>query len=190
MMYHMLPLVDYEATSAGFCLFNFPQDNQSSLQMLSSNVLPLAEPGPAIILAELGKEWAQATLEVMSAPFLSRQCFVAPSPPSRQYCREMIFLSRVVPVRGDRDYPSLLQHWQNKITRTNLGWVIITQEWMALLDIGPLCLSREVIVLLLLSCCDGINDQDKTIILLPLSYTSHHPKKEKSLLLLKARNNI
>ena len=61
---------------------------------------------------------------------------------------------------------------------------------MALLDIGPLCLSREVIVLLLLSCCDGINDQDKTIILLPLSYTSHHPKKEKSLLLLKARNNI
>ena len=78
MMYHMLPLVDYEATSAGFCLFNFPQDNQSWLQMLSSNVLPLAEPGPAIILAELGKEWAQATLEVMSAPFLSRQCFVAP----------------------------------------------------------------------------------------------------------------
>ena len=28
-MYHMLPLVDYEATSAGFFLFNFPQDNQS-----------------------------------------------------------------------------------------------------------------------------------------------------------------
>ena len=53
MMYHMLPLVDYEATSAGFWLFHFPQDNQSSLQMLSSNVLPLAVPGSTIILTDL-----------------------------------------------------------------------------------------------------------------------------------------
>ena len=85
----------------------------------------------------------------------------------------------------------MLQHWQNKITRTNLGkngLSLHRNEWPSW--ILGLCLSREVIVLLLLSCCDGINDQDKTIILLPLSYTSHHPKKEKSLLLLKARNNI
>ena len=30
-----------------------------------------------------------------------------------------------------------------------------------------LCLTEGVIALLLLSCCEGINDQDKTIILLP-----------------------
>ena len=41
-----------------------------------------------------------------------------------------------------------------------------------------LCLSREVIVLLLLSCCDGINDQDKTVILLPLS-SLHHISQRK-----------
>ena len=58
MMDHMLPLVDYEdaASSAGFWLFHFPQDNQSLLQMLSSNVLPLAVPGSAIILAKLATE--------------------------------------------------------------------------------------------------------------------------------------
>ena len=52
-----------------------------------------------------------------------------------------------------------------------------------------LCLSREVIVLLLLSCCDGINDQDKTIILLPLSSLHHTSSKEKSLLSFLWRNN-
>ena len=117
----------------------------------------------------------------MSAPFLSRQGFVAPiTAITSQYCREMIFLSRVVPVRGDRDYPPLLQHWQNKITRTNLGekmgYHYTGMNGPGIWILG-LCLSREVIVLLLLSCCDGINDQDKTIILLPSLYTSHHPKK-------------
>ena len=51
-------------------------------------------------------------------------------------------------------------------------WRVIKWPWILCL-----CLSREVIVLLLLSCCDGINDQDKTIILLPLFNTSHLPEK-------------
>ena len=42
--------------------------------------------------------------------------------------------------------------------------------WILFLSV---CLSREVIVLLLLSCCDGINDQDKTIIQLP-PLSIHH----------------
>ena len=95
MMDHMLPLVDYEdaASSAGFWLFHFPQDNQSLLQMLSSNVLPLAVPGSAIILAKLATEARPACTErVMWAPFLSGRCFVGPS---RQYRREMIFLSQL-----------------------------------------------------------------------------------------------
>ena len=62
-------------------------------------------------------------------------------------------------------YPTNSQH-RNE-------WRVIKWPWILCL-----CLSREVIVLLLLSCCDGINDQDKTIILpSPLLNTSHLPEK-------------
>ena len=56
MMNLVLPLVDEGA--AAFWLFDFPQDNPSLLQILSSNVLPLAGLESAIILKELAKLWA------------------------------------------------------------------------------------------------------------------------------------